>query len=99
MPFKGKQLVSPPAPPLPMGNWLLDKCQMPLPLALRLKKLMHDVGDIEPESLFLSVIHSESLGVWRLGFKQNIMRQGKELQGDIGSARAMGMHVTTPQGI
>ena len=37
-------------------------------LVKRLKKLMHDVGDIEPESLFLSVIHFESLGVWRLGF-------------------------------
>ena len=41
MPFEGKQLVS---PPLPLGNWFLDKCQVPLPLALWLKKLMHDVG-------------------------------------------------------
>ena len=78
LPFEGKQLVSPPAPPLLMGNWFLGKCQMPLPLVLRLKKLMHDVGNIEPESIFLSVIHFESLGVWRLGFKRNIMRQGKK---------------------
>ncbi len=69
-----------------MGNWFLHKCQMPLPLALRLKKLMRVVGDIEPDSLFLSVIHFASIGVWRLGFKQNIMRQGSELQGDSGSA-------------
>ncbi len=58
MPFEGKQLVSPLAPPpLPMGNWFLDKCHRPPPLALRLKKLMHDVGGIETESLFFSAIH------------------------------------------
>ena len=51
---------------------------MPLPLALWLKKLMHNVGDIEPES-FQSVIHYERPGVWRLGFKPNVMRQGEEL--------------------
>ena len=71
--------MPPPAPPplLPMGNWFFDKCQMPLSLALRLKKLMHDVGDIEPESLFQSVTYHGSPCVWRLGFKQNIMRQGR----------------------
>ena len=72
---------------------------MPLPRALRLKKLMHEVGDIEPESLFLSVTSYESPGVWRLGFKRNSMRQGEELQGDSSSARVTGMHGTTPKGI
>ena len=45
------------------------------------------------------MIYYEGLGVWRLGFKPNIMRQGEELHSDRGSARAMGMHSTTPQGI
>ena len=37
---------------------------MPLPLALRLEKLMHDVGNIEPEPPFQSATHYEK--TWRL---------------------------------
>ena len=56
---------------------------MPIQTALRLKKLMHDVGDIEPESLFLSVAYDGSPGVWRLGFKQHIMLQEEVLQATV----------------
>ena len=38
---------------------------------------MPDVGDIEPESLFLSVIHFESLGVWRFGSQAEYHAPGK----------------------
>ncbi len=47
-----QQALPPPPPPLPTGNYVLDKCRMPLALSLCMKKLMHDIGDIDLESLF-----------------------------------------------
>jgi hypothetical protein len=50
---------APPPPPLALpqqtGIWFVDKCGMPLHLALRFKKLMRDVGNLAPEELFQSV--------------------------------------------
>ena len=91
MPFQGKRLVSPPAPPMLMGSWFLDKCQMPLLLALRLKKLTHDVGGIEPESLFLSAIYFEKSWCLAARIQAEYHAPGKELQGYSGSARVMDM--------
>ena len=69
---------------------------MPLHLALRLKKLMHDVGDLTPEELFRSVRFYSSSNVWWLEFSHGVMRPGLELPEGY---RVMGMHGADPQGL
>ena len=77
-----QQVLPPPPPPLPTGNYFLDKCKMPLAFSLRMQKLMHDIGEIDPESLFNKVILYYEPGVWRLNFKPHIMRPGIAVEED-----------------
>ena len=69
---------------------------MPLHLALRLKKLMRDVGNLAPEELFQSVGFYCSSNVWRLEFSHGVMRPGLELPE---GCRVMGMHSTDQKGL
>jgi hypothetical protein len=97
--LSGWQQVLPPPPPLPTGNYVLDKCNMPLALSLRMKKSMHDIAEIDPEALFNNVSLYYEPGVWRLNIKPHIMWPGIEVEEDPTAYRIMGMHATNPQGI